>query len=224
MNFEFSKFSQNGEDGIIEEIFKRIGTSNKYFVEFGIENGQECNCRWLVENNGWQGLWIDGGAENIRQAKEHYQNYPVTLAEHFIDKDNIVEIFNKYQVPQEFDLLSIDIDGNDYWVWESLKSFQPRVVIMEYNGSYFPHEEWVMPYNPKHRFNSTANYGASLRSYEALGRQLGYRLIGCDSAGVNAFFVHEKFADNFSHNAAGAEYHYVCPKFRNLSIGWPRLS
>ena len=224
MNFESSQFSQNGEDGILAEIFRRIGTTDKFFVEFGIENGKECNCRRLLEADGWKGLWIDGSDEHVASAKEFFNGKPVTICKHYISRENIKEIFAENNVPKEFDLLSIDIDGNDYWIWQELKEYRPRVVAIEYNAAYLPEENWVMPYNPEHQFRNTAHFGASLRAYKELGEKLGYKLVGCDSVGVNAFFVREDcLGDKFSNASKGVDYHYVSPKYRKLTFGWPRF-
>lgn len=221
-NFENKIFSQNGEDGILQEIFKRIGTTNNFFVEFGVENGQECNGRHLLESCGWSGLWIDGSKENVQQAKVQFKKFPITIVDHFITKENIVELFSQSAVIKNLDLLSIDIDGNDYWIWQELKSYKARVVVIEYNAKYLANQDWIMPYNSKHLYDGSAYFGASLKALCQLGENLGYRLVGCDSVGVNAFFVREDLLqEKFTHIDGGAEYHYCCPKYRGLFFGHP---
>ncbi|MGI0060808.1 MAG: class I SAM-dependent methyltransferase, partial [Nitrosotalea sp.] len=117
--FEMSVFSQNGEDGILDAIFKKIGTTNNYYVEFGVEDGSQCNTRFLRERRDWKGLMMDGGDCNTPFIKKE-----------FITAENVNSLFEKYKVPDEFDLLSIDIDGNDYWVWKALdKHYRPRVMV-----------------------------------------------------------------------------------------------
>jgi hypothetical protein len=106
-----------------------------------------------------------------------------------ITAENIVAIFKKMNVPAEFDLLSIDIDGNDYWVWRALEAYKPRVAVIEYNAAHPPPARKVIPYNPGFVWDRTTYYGASLSSLTLLGKQLGYALLGTNKKGVNAFFI-----------------------------------
>ena len=224
-NFEKKIFSQNGEDGIIQEIFNRIGTTNKLFVEFGVESGQECNSRYLLEKCGWSGLWIEGSDENVGSAKDQFKAFPINVLSQFITKENIVEIFENSNIPKELDLLSIDIDGNDYWIWEELKEYKARVVVIEYNAKYLPIQDWVMPYDFKHLYDGSAYFGASLKALNRLGESLGYGLVSCDNMGVNAFFVRKDLlGKRFSHVSEGAVYHYCCPKYKKLFFGHPNGS
>ena len=171
-------YSQNNEDGIIEYIFSVIGTTNKFFVEFGVGNGTECNTKYLLEKKGWNGLMMDGK-----------ENKNSLIKKEFITAENIEKLFEKHNVPKFFDLLSIDIDGNDYYVWKAIKNYYPRVVIMEYNSSYPPTESKSIKYEPKFKWDGTNYVGASLLSLVKLARQKGYSLLGCENNGVNAFFV-----------------------------------
>lgn len=176
---EHREYSQNGEDGIIAAIFGMIGTTNKYYVEFGVEDGVECNTRFLSKHKGWKGLLMDGS----------HSNPSLNLHREFITAENIEELLQKYDVPKEFDLLSIDIDGNDYWVWKAITHFSPRLVIMEYNAC-IPYEPAVtIPYDAAFQWDKTDYYGASLSALVSLGKEKGYTLIGTDPNGVNAFFV-----------------------------------
>ena len=131
--FGFKVYSQNDEDGIIQEIFRRIGTTNKTFVEFGVQDGLESNCHWLLFN-GWKGLWIDGDTECFRRLQKHFEK-PLSTGRlkalnAFITVDNINKLIGKDgNINGEIDLLSVDIDGNDYWVWEKINCIQPRVVV-----------------------------------------------------------------------------------------------
>lgn len=173
-------FSQNGEDGVIKKIFEVIKTTNKYYVEFGVENANECNTRNLRENCGWSGLLMDGG----------YENKEIGLYQEFITAENINELFKKYKVPQELDLLSIDIDYNDFYIWKSLDEiYQPRVVIIEYNASHLPTEDKVVKYDANAVWDSTNYFGASIRALYNLGKLKGYSLIYANNQGVNLFFV-----------------------------------
>ena len=184
-------FSQNGEDGVIEKIFEVIKTTNKYYVEFGVENANECNTRNLRENYGWSGLLMDGG----------YENKEIGLYQEFITAENINELFQKYKVPQELDLLSIDIDYNDFYIWKSLDEiYQPRVVIIEYNASHLPTEDKVVKYDPNAVWDETNYFGASIRALYNLGKRKGYSLIYANNQGVNLFFVKSSILSQIEHS------------------------
>lgn len=177
--FEKQIYSQNGEDGILQIIFYKIGTTNKYYVEFGVEDGEECNTRYLKDNFKWHGLWMDAHHEGKLIKKE------------WVTKDNIEKLFKKYKVPNSFDLLSIDIDGNDYWIWDAIKKYNPRVVVIEYNSMFPPPQRKVVKYDSNFIENGTDYFGASISALNKLAQKKGYRLIGCENRGVNAFFVKE---------------------------------
>ena len=225
--YEFKVFSQAGEDGIISEIFNRIGTTNKFFVEFGVGNGLENNSAYLLVK-GWQGYWIEGSerfCQSIRQSFEDLiANQQLTLKNTFITGENIEDLFRKGNVPTELDLLSIDIDGNDYWVWQAITNYRPRVVILEYNAIYPPESSWVMQYNPSHQWKYNSHMGSSLKALEKLGHQKGYKLVACSFSGVNAFFVREDLlADHFC-SPLSAENHYEPARYFLCSqkAGHPR--
>ena len=147
--YEKRIISQNGEDGIIEAIFHRIGTINKYYVEFGVEDGLQCNTGYLAAFKDWSGLMIESNIKMYKKLVNNYSHLPkIKIAHHYITKDNINTVFREMNVPNEFDLLSIDIDGNDYWVWKALQDYKPRVVIIEYNASYAPSQRWIIDYDP----------------------------------------------------------------------------
>lgn len=185
-HFERRITSQNWEDGIIHAVFGMIGTTNRHYVEFGVENGTECNTRQL-RTCGWTGLLMDGGHENAS----------IGLRKEFITAENIEALFQKHNVPTEFDLLSIDIDGNDYWVWKAIEKYQPRVVIIEYNAC-IPYAPAVtVPYKPDFQWDKTDYYGASLSALVILGTKKGYTLVATDSRGVNAFFVQNALAEKY---------------------------
>src|SRR5262249_3246314 len=135
--YEYKVWSQNGEDGIIAEIFRRIGTTNRYFVEFGASNGAENNTALLVRQ-GWHGLWMAADTKAIKTVGEtsrpEIEAGRLTVLETFITAENIEDLFRRAKVPEEMDLLSIDIDRNDYYVWEKITHYRPRAVIIEYNS------------------------------------------------------------------------------------------
>ncbi len=205
MHLRFRReYSQNGEDGIVEAIFRKIGTTNKYFVEFGVEDGMECNSRYLALHKGWKGLLMDGAEHPGTDVKSE-----------FITAENIQALFKKYNVPETPDLLSIDIDGNDYWVWQAINHYKPRVVIIEYNSHILPEETKTIPYNPRFHWDGTDYYGASLGVLDLLGQRKGYTLICTDRNGVNAFFVRADLAQGkFAQRTLGEIYHP--PAFKGI--------
>ena len=211
--FEHRVSSQNGEDGIIAEIFRRIGTTNRFFVEFGTQDGSVCNTAVLA-NAGWRGVMLEGAADRYAGLAERYHGVPgVHTVFAFLTAENIVDTFERAGVPVEFDLLSIDVDGNDYWLWKALRPYRPRVVVIEYNAEYAPPTRWVMRYDPAHRWDKTTYYGASLASLEALGSELGYALVGTELTGVNAFFLRDDVAKTSRFRLLDAAHAYHAPGY-----------
>jgi Methyltransferase FkbM domain len=215
INFEERVFSQNGEDGILREIFRRIGEGDKYSVEFGVEDGSQCCTRVLLMNRQWAGVLLEGSRDYARQAESLYSsNRSVQVGCSFITAENILDLFREFHVPCVPDLLVVDIDGNDYWVLQRiLSSYQPRVIVCEYNARWSPDTDWVMPYDASHNWDGTSYYGASLASLFRLGREHGYKLVGCDSKGVNAFFVRADLTGNHFPDENLGLAHYVPPHF-----------
>ena len=197
--YGFKVYSQNDEDGIIEEIFNRIGTTNKIFVEFGVQNGLECNTHYLLHKN-WRGLWLEGSESCVKEILVRFlpviRNEQLQCVHAFITRDNINDLISSAGVDDEIDLLSVDIDGNDYYVWQAINVVNPRVVVIEYNAKFPPNHVWKMAYNEKHVWDNSDCQGASLKALELLGRELGYRLVGTNLSGVNAFFVRQELAGN----------------------------
>lgn len=208
---EYQVYSQNGEDGIIESIFDRIGATNRVFVEIGLQDGLECNSTWLLLK-GWSGYWLEGNPKSVAAIQDKFSgpigNRQLKVQQGFITAENVEAILQENGVPIEFDMLSIDIDGNDYWVWKSIEQFKPRVVVIEYNSLFRSNVRWVMKYNPIHIYDGTSYFNASLKSLELLGESKGYCLVGCDFLGINAFFVRRDLvASNFCAPFT-AENHY----------------
>lgn len=207
----FKVYSQCDEDGIIQEIFRRIGTGNRVFVEFGVETGVECNTvKLLVE--GWRGLWLDGSPANVAQIQNHFSVFvkggKLQVIQSFITAENINSLITQGGVTGDIDLLSIDIDHNDYWVWQAIDIVKPRVVVIEYNATLRPPMSAVVPYEPAQTWNGSNYFGASLEALVRLGRKKGYRLVGCSFGGANAFFVHDAFAADHFLDPPTAEEHY----------------
>jgi hypothetical protein len=179
-------FSQNGEDGILEYIFDNLGTTDKFYVEFGTENGDECNTRLLWERYGWDGVLLDGGGK----AKDGR-----VIHNHFISAENIVDLFKKYKVPKELDLLSVDIDANDFYVARKIfeeGGYRPRVFICEYNRNFAPKDSYTIAYNSTYRWDGTAYFGVSALAWMRLMERYGYAPIYLDVLGINMFFVRRK--------------------------------
>jgi len=205
--FGYKVFSQNDEDGIINEIFNRIGTTNKKFLEFGVGNGLECNSHFLL-HSGWSGLWIEGNKKHVKQMKtlfgKPFLEKRLSILNKFVTVNNINELIGMAGITSQIDLLCIDIDGNDYWLWEAINCIEPRVVVVEYNAKFPPPYEWVMPYNPKHVWDGSDFYGASLEALDVLGKRLGYQLVGTSTKGINAFFVKKDLAESLFVTPASA--------------------
>jgi hypothetical protein len=192
---EFRIFSQWGEDGIIQYLIDRVPLPNKVFVEFYVENYTESNTRYLAVNDCWSGLVMDGSAENIDIIQHDSISWACDVKSicAFITRENINELLESNGIRGDIGLLSIDIDGNDYWVWEAIQCISPRIVICEFNSLFGPSARVTTPYDPAFirdkAHHSKVYYGASIAALEALGGSKGYTLVGGNSAGNNAFFV-----------------------------------
>lgn len=193
-DYEFKVFSQNGEDGIIQFLVNKINIKNKVFVEFGVETYQEANTKFLLLNNGWSGLIIDGdeNAMNLVNQSVLHWKYDLKAVGSFITKDNINQIISAAGIMGEIGLLSVDIDGNDYWVLKEIEVIQPQILIVEYNNMFGPKYKISVPYNESfERFEkhfSGLYWGASMSAFVDLAEQKGYDLVGSNSFGNNLFF------------------------------------
>ncbi|NHN25613.1 hypothetical protein FIA58_007980 [Flavobacterium jejuense] len=192
---EFQVFSQRGEDGVIQYLINKIDIPNKIFVEFGVETYTESNTRFLLINNNWSGLIIDGDKNNINFIKKDYiyWKYDITVKESFITKENINQIISEYTKEKDIGVLSVDIDGNDYWIWKEIECIKPRIVICEYNSVFGDKMRVTVPYNENFirtkEHYSDLYFGASLAAFCELAESKGYDFIGTTRAGVNAYFV-----------------------------------
>ena len=195
---EHQTYSQNGEDGILMEILRRLGEGSKRFVEIGSGDGLENNTRLLLEL-GWEGLWIDGNESNCTLARKENASFAKTgklkIKQAFVTTQNVNELLGREELARGADVLSIDLDLNTYHVWEAMNEATARVIIMEYNGFFPPDCEWVAEQDPKGWWKGDIKMGASLKSLTLLGESKGYSLIGCDLSGTNAFFVPVKLAE-----------------------------
>ena len=197
---EFSGFSQWGEDGIIDWLIERLPGLPHTFVEFGVEDYRESHTRLLLHLRNWRGLVMDGSAENINniQNQDIYWRYDLTAKRAFIHRDNVNELIAQAGFKNDIGLLSIDIDGNDYWVWQAIDVVNPAIVVCEYNAVFGDLHQISVPYladfQRTHAHHSNLYFGASLPALIELANQKGYVFIGTNSNGCNAFFVRKDLA------------------------------
>ncbi|MFV2061145.1 MAG: FkbM family methyltransferase [Gammaproteobacteria bacterium] len=204
-------YSQNEEDGIIKEIFNRIGVTNKIFVEFGIGDGLENNTLALLLSD-WKGLWMDGSTRSINNIKDHFKcvinNNRLKALEIFVTKENINELISTNIDEKEIDLLSIDIDGNDATIFKAITAISARVVVIEYNSKFPPPVKFSVDYDPTHNWQGDDYMGASISYLEDCFNEKGYKLVGCDLLGTNAFFVRDDLVGDKFLQPYTAEHHY----------------
>ncbi len=215
---EFRVYSQWGEDGIIQYLINNIKIPNKIFIEFGVETYRESNTRFLLQNNNWSGLVIDGSESNIDYIKNDpiYWKYNLKAELAFIDKDNINNLIEKNGITGDIGILSVDIDGNDYWIWDAIECISPRIVICEYNSHFGNSHKVSVPYDKSffrtNKHFSNIYYGASIAAFEFLGQLKGYSLICSNSTGNNIFFVRDDLIGNLK--VVSAQEAYQLSQFR----------
>lgn len=186
--YEQRRRSQNGEDGVIAEIVRRIGAPGRFFVEFGAEEGLEGNCAALAED-GWSGLYIEADAAKFAALEANWRHRPEIRTRHaLVEPETIEALFAEAGVPLEPDVLSIDVDSTDWYLWEALVSYRPRLVVVEYNAS-LPLDRRLVRLRDHDGWDGSDYFGASLGAFEALGERKGYALVHTERRGVNAFFV-----------------------------------
>jgi len=201
---EFQVCSQWGEDGIIEWLVHRLDCTPETFIEFGVGNYREANTRFLMCHRTWRGLVIDGSYANIEMIKtdEVFWRHDLSAKAAFITADNINQLIVEAGFEGEVGILSIDLDGNDYWVWKAITAVKPHIVIIEYNAVFGDLLPLTIPYNADFNWisahKSTLYFGASIRALCDLAREKGYTFIGTTSSGCNAFFIRNDRASAFS--------------------------
>ncbi len=208
---EFKVTSQWGQDGIIDWLIERakIPTSAQSFIEFGVESYREANTRFLLQNRDWRGLILDGNPAllNTVKADKLAWKHDLTALQAFITRDNINELIAGAGFQGEVGLLSTDVDGNDYWIWEAIEVVRPIICICEYNAVFGDIHPISIPYDS--RFQRTAAhfsnlyFGASIAALRFLGVCKGYRFVGTNSAANDAFFVREDYAQHFVDSSIG---------------------
>jgi hypothetical protein len=218
-SYEFSIFSQWGDDGIIDYLINNLDIKNKSFIEFGVQDYTECNTKFLLMNKNWKGLIIDEAENLINKIKNSdiYWRFDLTAIKSFITKNNINNIFKENNFVGQVGLLSIDIDGNDYWIWDSINCVDPEIVIIEYNSRLGFEKAITIPYREdferKKAHYSNIYYGASLKALINLGKKKNYIFIGCNSAGNNAYFIKSNL-ENSKIKEIKIEQGFVHSKFR----------
>ena len=206
----FKVYSQTDEDGILLYIFSLVGEANKKCVEICAGNGIECNTANLIINHGWSGLLIDGNSSLVEQGQEFYRThkntsvYPPTFVCAWITRNNINTILHESGFDGEVDLLSIDVDGVDYWLWDAIDAITPRVVVVEYQDIIGPEKALTVPYSDDfnaYQYPTTRGMpnfcGASLPAFVKLAKKKGYRLVGCNQYGYNAFFMQTNLGEEY---------------------------
>lgn len=179
---EASLYSQNGEDGVIAYIFQKIGTTSRYCVELGASDGITNSNTYFLLLQGWDSLSLD----------RSYNVPAYNLHKEFITAENINVLFDKYKVPKDFDLLSIDVDYNTFYLWKAIgDAYRPAVVVVATNATHLPSEDKVVIYHPFYVGDTSVYFGASVLSFYKLGRSKGYSLVYAEKNGCNLFFVRD---------------------------------
>jgi hypothetical protein len=192
---EFTVYAQTGEDGIIEWLVSRLPGIPPSFVEFGVEDYREANTHFLLEHRNWRGLVMDGSPANMSRTmrRRNFWQFDLKAVAAFIDRDNINGLISANGFAGEIGILSVDIDGNDYWVWQAIECVQPWLVITEYNAVFGDLRPLTIPYDPTfyrvRAHPSRLYWGASVGALIQLGESKGYDFLGTNLTGQNAFFV-----------------------------------
>lgn len=218
---ERSLWSQHGEDGVLEALMERIPSPGNFIVEFGAYDGIcMSNSRYLLAEKGWSALLIEADPRFYKKLHELYRgNDRVITLKSFVTTGNINALFAEAGVPKDFDILSIDIDSIDYYVWEALTEFTPKIVVVECNASIPPDREYVVPKEQAIEYSGTAREGASILSLYELGKRKGYHLLYAELSGANLFFVHEEYRHYFDVGDLQPADIYQPPQFGVLCGG-----
>ena len=195
-HYEFKVFSQWGEDGILQYLTANLDIRNRTFIEFGVEDFLESNCRFLMMKDFWRGFVIDGSEKNIKRLRSSYfyWRYSLSSKAAFITAENVIELLDESKFDRNLGILSTDIDGVDYFVLQkALEQWRPSILVVEYNALFGAGRAVSVPYNRDFQRTvahfSNVYYGASLPAFVHLASRYGYALVGVNSAGSNAFFV-----------------------------------
>jgi hypothetical protein len=213
---EFSVFSQFGEDGAIREIFRRIGETNRAFIEIGVGDGLENNTAYLLAK-GWCGAWVEGNSKHVASISdtfaEQLKSGALSLSSEMITAANVERLLSGFSIPEQPDLFSLDIDYSTYWVWQAIQSIRPRVVVIEYNAIWPPDDDWIVARDDAAHWDGTSHMGSSLGALCRLAADKGYCLVGCSVAGSNAFIVRQDLVGTLFCEPFTAENHYEPQRF-----------
>jgi hypothetical protein len=222
-SWEFSGFSQNGEDGLIDYLTRKMRTHNSYFVEIGAGTGMENNTTWLAFGRKWAGLMIDGDENNIKACRKlTAKTQRVDCLTSFVNLDNILHLQQTFKTPEP-DVFSLDIDGNDYHIMKKLldNDLRPGIVIVEFNSVLGPQQARAIKYDKDFRYQLPLNFGTSIRAWQHLFPPYGYRFVTVDTSGTNAFFVNEALFDReFLDNIKGLGFAENLYLKRIYKSGW----
>ncbi|MCG6919905.1 MAG: hypothetical protein LJF15_02300 [Acidobacteria bacterium] len=199
-NYAKTIFCQSGEDGILEKIFEVIPPTARFVIEFGAGDGVlYSNARRLIVREGWGALLIEGDEELAATLARNYVGFPGVRAVHaWVFPGNVELLFEENGVPHDLDLLVIDIDSNDYYVWRAIRDYRPKVVQIEYNGTFLPPQKVVVGFHPMLWWDKSRHFGASIQSMVDLGRRKGYELVAANELGANLFFVDSRYYERFN--------------------------
>jgi hypothetical protein len=213
--FGFKVYSQGDEDGIIEEILRRLGIDKGVFCEIGVEDGLECNTLFLL-HKGWTGAWVEGNKEQLGPIKEKFKSIlgkRLTVSFRLITAENVNAVIAE-AIPNkdEIDFLSIDIDGNDIYLLAKL-DFKPKLICIEYNAKFRAKISKAQVYDPNRLWSGSDYFGASLKAIADVGTSKGYRLVGTNLTGSNAFLVRNDLAGTSFTDDCSPEYLYNPPRY-----------
>lgn len=219
--YGYKVFSQSDEDGIVAEIFRRIGTTSRTFVEFGVGDGLENNSAALLYD-GWSGLWIEGSANFCDSIRRTYApalaSGQLKLTQAFATPDNIDALISGQLDVPEIDLLSVDIDGNDAHVLQRIRSVRPRMMVLEYNAKFGPSLDYCMAYDGEYGWRKSDRFGASLKHFERLAKSMGFSCVGCNLVGTNAFFVRDDLLGGHFVAPYTSERHYEPARYELVGL------
>jgi hypothetical protein len=212
---EFKVFSQWGEDGILQFLTRVVPIAQRTFIEFGVEDFSESNCRFLMQKDNWRGFVIDGSADNVKSIRRapYFWRHELNAKQAFITRENIQSLLAESGFDADLGVLSIDIDGNDYHVWQAIEAFHPRIVVCEYNSVFGPDDTITVPYQADFQrsaaHHSNLYWGASIAALAHLASAKGYSLVGGNIAGNNAFFVRNDLVNGNLAVCTPAEAHEI---------------
>lgn len=216
---EFRVFSQWGDDGIIQWLKHHVDFPSEVFVEFGVEDYREATTRFLMMNDNWRGLVMDSSARNVRriQRAHWFWRHDLTARHEWVDAENVNRLVGEFAQGEDPGLLHIDVDGNDYWIWKALNVCRPGLVIVEYNAVFGADSAVTVPYDARFdravAHESRLYFGASLAALHHLAEEKGYALIGCNSAGNNAYFLRRDLLNDVVREVS-VENGFVDSRFR----------